>query len=443
MFKKSTVILIFLTLCFSNSVTFDIDGLDECGFVSVTGTWDGWSGWGAHTDSNMSASIEDGNYEFVILCVDTSINEWWNNIWNASTVYNAPIGGSCWNGNNEYPNYTFSVIASDITVSFCAGSCDQVCQDNSDGGADSGGDNENDEGYTLVWSDEFNGSTIDESKWNFETGNGNWGWGNGEHQYYRQENASIENGKLVIEARNESYGGFNYTSTRMQTRNKADFLYGKVSASIKVPSAGGTWPAFWMMPTNSVYGGWPNSGEIDIMEHYGCDPGHVHSTVHNNIYNWNGGIPPTSYSTYTSATSGFHVYEVEWNENQMDFYVDDEYLGTYFKSNGGWQQWPYDQEFYLILNLAIGSHFMQCDTQDDLFPQRLEVDYVRVYQLIECPLQGDVSGDDNLDVIDIVQLVEFILNPNSSEIDNCSDINNDGSINIIDVVIFVEMIVNP
>ena len=97
-------------------------------------------------------------------------------------------------------------------------------------------------------------------------------------------------------------------------------IYGKIKGRIKVPSAGGTWPAFWLMPTNSVYGGWPHSGEIDIMEHYGCDPGHVHSTVHNNTYNWNGGIPPTSYSTYTSATSDFHIYEVEWTEDELKFY---------------------------------------------------------------------------------------------------------------------------
>ena len=150
-----------------------------------------------------------------------------------------------------------------------------------------------------------------------------WGWGNGEHQYYRPQNAFIEEGILVIEARNENYGGFQYTSTRMQTRNKGDWLYGRIKARIKVPEAGGTWPAFWMMPTNSVYGGWPNSGEIDIMEHYGCDPGDVHATVHNNVFNWNGGAPPTSYSLYTTATSDFHIYEVEWTENELKFFVDD------------------------------------------------------------------------------------------------------------------------
>ncbi len=458
MFNKSAIIFIFLTLCYTGSITFNIDMSsqnfpnDNYNNVVINGSWNDWSGWGVTlVDSDGDniftgdLNIEDGTYQYVI-ALTGAVDSWsgWGEI------INAPIGSSCdFNPDDEWANYGFILSGSNIEHSYCAGSCDEICPENSDGGGDSGDDGgddggENNEEYILVWSDEFNDTAIDESKWNFETGNGNWGWGNGEHQYYRQENASIENGKLVIEARNESYGGFNYTSTRMQTRNKADFLYGKISASIKVPEAGGTWPAFWLMPTNSVYGGWPHSGEIDIMEHYGCDPGHVHSTVHNNTYNWNGGIPPTSYSTYTSATSDFHIYEVEWTEDELKFYVDSNYIGTYFRTNGGWQQWPYDQEFYVILNLAIGSHFMPCETENNLFPQRYEIDYVRVYQLSECSLPGDVSGDGNLDVIDIVQIVDFILSPNNgSEVDSCSDINNDGFINIIDVVIFVETIVNP
>ena len=413
--------MVLFSIIFPYSVTFDIDGLDDCDFVSVTGTWDNWSGWGAHTDNGFLASIPAGSYEYVILCTSTTVDGWYNNIWGNSTVINAddldcavpqtvnygfsvdsdmtvsicagscdttcdtaeppdgysvtfeidmsdsqypnteydqcgingswnnwmgwgitledsdnngiftgtlnglsdgiyeyvifcsgeadgwsgwgvsidaPLGTGCdWNPNDEWPNYGFEIQGSNLIESHCAGDCEYNC------GNDSNGDSQS---YTLVWSDEFNGTEIDESKWNFETGNGNWGWGNGEHQYYRQDNAFIEDGILVIEARNEAFGGFNYTSTRMQTRNKGDWLYGKVKARIRVPSAGGTWPAFWMMPTNSVYGGWPNSGEIDILEHYGCDLNHVHSTVHNTMYNWNGGSPPTSYSAITSATSDFH-----------------------------------------------------------------------------------------------------------------------------------------
>jgi len=322
--KKYLIILfIYASISLPANVTFSIDGLEDCGFVSVTGTWDNWSGWGAHTDTAMTASISPGSYEFVILCIDTSLDGWWNDIWNSSIVYNAPLQGSCWNGNNEYPNYVLNV-SGDMVVSYCAGTCDQNCSLSSycgDGVCSNDEDcysctvdcgNCNELTYNLVWSDEFDDSEIDGGKWNFEIGTGNWGWGNGEYQYYtsRAENAFIEDGKLVIQAINESYQGSNYTSARMTTKNKGDWLYGKIEARMKVPSAGGTWPAFWMMPTNSVYGGWPNSGEIDILEHYGCNPGDVHATVHNNTYNWNGGVPPTSYSTNTSATSEFHKYEV-------------------------------------------------------------------------------------------------------------------------------------
>ena len=107
-------------------MTFDIDGVEDCGFLSVTGTFDGWSGWGANTDTGMSATMAAGDYEFIILCVDSSVDGWWNDIWANSTIYNAPVDGACWNGNYEYPNYTLNV-SSDMTVSYCAGTCDAEC----------------------------------------------------------------------------------------------------------------------------------------------------------------------------------------------------------------------------------------------------------------------------------------------------------------------------
>ena len=468
-FNKIFILLILSSLTLSSTINFSID-MNNLDFpnqnydnVVVNGSWNSWNGWGVSLSDNNgdgifqgSINLDNGIYEYVIALTGAADN--WSG-W--GQIINAPMGSECdWNPNDEWANYGFSIENSNIEQAYCAGSCDDLCEGGnnndscedlgliecSDGSCeaslndcdDGGGDGDT---YELVWSDEFDGEQVDESKWNFESGNGNWGWGNGEHQYYRQENAFIEDGKLIIEARYESYGGFNYTSARMQTRNKGDWLYGKISARIKVPSAGGTWPAFWMMPTNSVYGGWPNSGEIDIMEHYGCDDNHVHATVHNNMYNWNGGIPPTSYSTYTNATSDFHIYEVEWNEDELNFYVDGEYLGTYFKTNGGWQQWPYDQEFYIILNLAIGSHFMACETENNLFPQQYQIDYVRVYQLSEC-LHGDISGEGTVDVIDIVQLVDNILNGDNSEFNSCWDLNGDGDLNIIDVVSLITLIID-
>ena len=451
--------LTLLATLFSYSAHFEIDTNDipypneDYSSVVINGSWNDWSGWGVNLldddgdgiYTGTLGNLSDGqNLEYVIAFTGPTDN--WSG-W-GHTV-NAPMGSSCdWNPGDQWANYGLQIQGADAEEVYCAGTCEEMCENSgdgggSDGGSDGGGD---DQIYALVWSDEFDGDTIDESKWNFEVGNGNWGWGNGEHQYYRQENASIEDGKLVIEARNENYGGFDYTSTRMQTRNKGDWLYGKVTASIKVPSAGGTWPAFWMMPTNSVYGGWPSSGEIDIMEHYGCDPGDVHATVHNTTYNWNGGIPPTSYSTYTSATSEFHEYTVEWTEDELSFSVDGNWIGSYYNENSGSSQWPYDQEFYVILNLAIGSHFMGCQTQDELFPQRYEIDYVRVYQLTDefiVDLYGDVNQDDELNVLDVVLMVSFALNNSDPSFEQSliSDMNQDGSVDILDIVELVSILV--
>jgi len=455
--KHIVVFFVCISIVVTANVTFDIDGVEDCGFVSVTGTFDNWSGWGAHTDNGMTAAMALGNYEFVILCVNTE-GEWWNDIWNNSTVFNAPIGGACWNGNNQYANYTLNV-SGDMNVPYCAGTCNQNCGSSSFCGDGQCSEDEscslcpsdcgdcNDPVYNLVWSDEFDGDEIDESKWNFEIGTGSWGWGNGEHQYYtsRSENAFIEDGKLIIQALNESYQGSDYTSARMTTKNKGDWLYGKIKASIKVPSAGGTWPAFWMMPTNSVYGGWPNSGEMDIMEHYGCHNGEVSATVHNNLYNWNGGIPPTSNLYNTTATSEFHEYEMEWTEDELNFFVDGIWIGSYSNQHSGWEQWPYDQDFFIILNLAVGSHFMSCDTEDSLFPQRLEIDYVRVYQLSEESLvSGDVNQDNSVDILDVVMIVQFVIG-NTSATDQqqlIADVNMDGSINVLDIIGIIDSIID-
>ena len=426
-----------------NDVEYPNDDYDN---VVVNGSWNDWSGWGVTLlDSNQdgvfegSLELSDGVYQYVV-AVTGAGDEWsgWGHI------INAPTGSACdYIPSDQWANYGFELQGVDIYENYCAGTCNENCSsdNDSDDNDDTGSGNSGE--YELVWSDEFENNEIDLTKWNFEIGTGSWGWGNGEHQYYtsRTENAFIEDGKLIIRSLYENYNGSNYTSARMTTKNKGDWTYGKVLARIKVPEAGGTWPAFWMMPTNSVYGGWPNSGEIDIMEHYGCDPNHVHSTVHNNTYNWNGGVPPTSYSTYTNAISDFHIYEVEWNEDEMNFYVDGSYLGTYFRTNGGWQQWPYNQDFYIILNLAIGSHFMACNTQNELFPQQLEIDYVRVYQLSECPsTNGDISGDDLINVVDIVQLVNHILYVDT--FNTCYDLNDDEIVNVIDIVLLVDLIVN-
>ena len=404
--------------------------------IVVNGSWNNWDGWGVTlSDSDGddiyigTIDLDDGEYEYVFALTGPS-DDWsgWGQI------INAPLHSDCdYNPDNEWGNYGFSIDSSDIYESYCAGTCDALCDDNEE--------NESDDNYVLVWSDEFDGPNIDVNKWNFQIGTGSWGWGNGEHQYYtnRLDNAFIQDGKLIIKALNENYQGSNYTSARMTTQNKGDWLYGKIKASIRVPSAGGTWPAFWMMPTNSVYGGWPNSGEMDIMEHYGCNAGEVASTVHNNVYNWNGGIQPTSYLLDVTATSEFHVYEMEWTEDELRFFVDGIWIGSYYNQNTGWQQWPYDQEFYVILNLAIGSHFMPCSTEDNLFPQLYEIDYVRVYQLSECGLLGDNNQDGILDVLDIVAIVDAII---SDEHNDCNDLNGDNTLDVLDIIMLVDEIIN-
>ena len=452
-----------------------------------------------------SIELENGSYEYVI--AGSGENDNWSG-W-GQIIYAPQGSSCDFNPADSYFNYGFTIQDSNIEQRYCAGACDSdcgggiqlSCEDESacnflelgncqyptenyncfgdcliniDCSGDCGGSLELDEcgvcggegityGYCdcnltnpgctdtwqLVWSDEFNQEEIDESKWSFQIGTGSqyglWGWGNGESQYYRSENATIDDGKLIIEAKQEVYSGSNYTSARLRTKDKGDWLYGKISARMKLPSAGGTWPAFWMMPTNSVYGGWPNSSEIDIMEHYGCNSmnsGDPFSTVHSNMYNWNGGIqPPSYYLNQDIDTNEFHDYEMEWSEDEIKFYIDSVYMGTYFRTNSGWQQWPFDEQFHIILNLAIGSSYMACETQDNLFPQKLEVDYVRVFQLGQgCGLVGDVNQDSSINVTDVVLLISFILSQDSN-FDTCNDLNNDNQINISDIVSLVSMII--
>ena len=442
-YKYFFLVLFSLNTILGYAVYFTVDTRDldfptsDYDSIVINGSWNDWNGWGVILNDSDGDGIyigtidlDSGVYEYVFALTGPTDN--WSG-W--GQTINAPLSSDCDYDNDEWANYGFTINDSDIYQSYCAGTCEPLCEDN-DG-------NELEDTYVLVWSDEFDSPNIDESKWNFEIGTGNWGWGNGESQYYtnRLENAFIEDGKLIIKAINENYQGSNYTSARMTTKDKGDWLYGKIKASIKVPSAGGTWPAFWMMPTNSAYGGWPNSGEIDIMEHYGCNPGEVTSTVHNNIYNWNGGIPPTSYPLDIAVTSEFHVYEMEWNEDEIKFFVNGIWVGSYHNQNTGWEQWPYNQEFFVILNLAIGSHFMPCSTDNNLFPQLYEIDYVRVYQLSDCALLGDYNQDSSLDILDIVSIVEIIIS-GSNQYNQCSDLNEDSSLDVLDVVILVDQIIN-
>jgi beta-glucanase (GH16 family) len=244
--------------------------------------------------------------------------------------------------------------------------------------------------WQLVWADEFNNPGLpNDSKWAYDVGGD--GWGNRELQFYtsrRKENARVENGHLIIEARREKWQGRQYTSARLVTRGKADWLYGRFEIRARLPSGRGTWPAIWMLPAGESYadGGWPDNGEIDIMEHVGHDPDVVHASIHTRKYFHTIGTQKTARMRVKGARSDFHVYALEWNPEEMKAFVDDkEYF--HFKNErltdktADYKVWPFDKPFYLILNLAVGGFWGgEKGVDPAIWPRRMEVDYVRVYK---------------------------------------------------------------
>jgi beta-glucanase (GH16 family) len=240
----------------------------------------------------------------------------------------------------------------------------------------------------LVWSDEFDRDGVpDSTKWNYDPGDGcpdNCGWGNNEWQYYTKnpENVRVEDGKLIIEAHMDSLEGKAFTSSKIVSRNKGDWLYARFEIRAKLPKGKGTWPAIWMLPTDWKYGGWPASGEIDIMEHVGFDPGVIHGTIHTEAYNHIRGTQKEGITRVPDAQDTFHVYSVDWREDKMDFYIDGKLYHTVTRDpDDDFKGWPFDQRFYLIMNIAVGGNWGGAQGVDlDIWPQRMEIDYVRVYQ---------------------------------------------------------------
>ena len=239
--------------------------------------------------------------------------------------------------------------------------------------------------YNLVWSEEFDAhSEIDSVNWTFEKGYIR----NFEKQYYtdnRPENCRIEDGKLVIEARKEPFEGYDYTSASLTTQGRKEFLYGRIEVKAKLPTGVGAWPAIWMLGTNIEEVGWPLCGEIDIMENVGYDPDNVHGNVHTKAYNHNLGTNKGNMIEVQSPYTDYHVYAVDWTPNKIDFFVDEERYFTFENDGeGNAETWPYDQPHYLILNLAIGGFWGgQKGIDDEIFPQRYEIDYVRYYEISE------------------------------------------------------------
>lgn len=240
---------------------------------------------------------------------------------------------------------------------------------------------------TLIWSDEFNYTgQPDSTKWNYDLGDGCpdvCGWGNDEAEFYTSDlkNVRVENDKLIIEAHHDSLGGKAYTSSRIKSKLKGDWLYGRIEVKAKLPHGRGTWPAIWMLSTDWKYGGWPASGEIDIMEHVGYDPGVVHGTIHTESYNHIKHTQKEGKITVTDTQDQFHIYAIDWLENRIDFYVDDKMYHSVIKgANDTFNEWPFDQRFHLIMNIAVGGGWGGVQGIDDsIWPQKMEVEYVRVY----------------------------------------------------------------
>lgn len=228
--------------------------------------------------------------------------------------------------------------------------------------------------YTnLVWSDEFDNGPLDPENWNYELGSTNDGWGNNELQYYTTDNTTVTDGNLVITAKAESESGYNYTSSRITTKDNFEFTYGRIEARAKLPEGGGTWPAIWMLGSNFEEVGWPTTGEIDIMEHRGNEQNKIYSTLHypgHSGANGDGGNV-----TISNASSEFHTYTAEWSPEKIVFLVDDQVFYT-FANN---PDTPFNKDFFIIMNVAMGGNFGG-DIDPNFDESSMVVDYVRVYQ---------------------------------------------------------------
>jgi beta-glucanase (GH16 family) len=234
---------------------------------------------------------------------------------------------------------------------------------------------------TSAWTEDFStDGAPDATKWSYDVG-GN-GWGNNELQYYTNGlNASVSSGVLKITARKEAYSGKDYTSARLVTKNKADWLYGRIEVRAKLPKGRGTWPAIWMLPTENAYGGWPNSGEIDIMEHVGFNENTVHFTLHAGAFYGANGKGASKF--IAGATDDFHLYRLDWTPYGIRGYFDNEKVFEYMNPGAGYFTWPYDKKFHLLLNIAVGGNWGGAQGVDDtVFPATMEVDYIKMYKFV-------------------------------------------------------------
>jgi beta-glucanase (GH16 family) len=232
-------------------------------------------------------------------------------------------------------------------------------------------------GKKLVWEEQFNLKELNEIDWNYEVGDGcpNCGWGNNERQLYTKNNHHLVDGNLIIVAnKNEE----TYTSTRINTKGKREFKYGYIEARAKIPRGQGIWPAFWMLGSNIDKIGWPKCGEIDILEYVGKEPSIIFTSLH--TQDSHGNTINTKKSKIENIEQGFHLYAIDWTKDKIDFFVDNILVYTFNPTVKDQNTWPYDQPFFILLNVAIGGNFGGPAVDDAIFPQEFIVDYIKVYQ---------------------------------------------------------------
>lgn len=366
------------------NVTFQVDMnnvTNNFTMPEVNGTFNGWCGncnpmTDANSDGIWEATLQllPGNYEFKYSADNWSIQE------------SLTPGSGCTITTDIFTNRTLSVSSDIVLPVVCWNSC------NSCSGAPS-------VEWELCWSDEFDGSTLDVSTWTPEIGG--WGWGNNEWQYYtsNSNNINVSNGSLKITAVQENYNGSNYTSARLITNNNFEFQYGKVEARMKLPMGQGIWPAFWMLGANIENVGWPECGEIDIMEHINNET-QTHGTMHwnNNGHAYIGGSTPVSDPTQ------YHVYGVEWDAFKVRFYVDDVFYYQFNYINNPNSEAIFTKPFFLLLNVAVGGNWPGYPDGSTIFPATMEVDYVRLYKEAQpgyacglpIPIQANFTADNSL-----------------------------------------------
>lgn len=240
-------------------------------------------------------------------------------------------------------------------------------------------------GYALAWADEFNGTTLNTTDWSFENGDGcpgNCGWGNNELEYYtdRADNLFFQDGKMIIEAKKENFSGKTYTSSKILTRGKKVFKFGRIDIRAKLPTGKGIWPAFWLLPQSNVFGGWPKSGELDMMEMIGHEPNRTYGTLH-----FGPGPGSTQLGGNYTLPSGifndqFHVFSIEWKLNEIKWLLDGVVFSTHTLAEFGANNYPFNEDFFLIINMAVGGNWPGNPDATTYLPQWLILDYIRVYQ---------------------------------------------------------------